>query len=194
MKQEFDGNAALKIWVEIYKKDSFTAEHCKRVADLVEKFALRLGYTKEKAAEIKLAALIHDVGKLEIPDNLFEKMRQGIALSEDELKIIKSHTERTKILTDFKNVPKTVISILKSHHERFNGSGYPDGLKGKEIPEEVRILSIVDYYDSIVFQRPWKTPGLQKPLGKAEAIRMLIEEAYRRFDPELVKNFAEFLK
>jgi putative two-component system response regulator len=82
-----------------------------------------------------------------------------------------------------------VTDCLRYHHERFDGTGYPCGIGGQEIPLSVRMLSIADFYDTVVYQRAWKTPELQRPLGKKDALLLLIDESATRFDPEIVKLF-----
>lgn len=178
-----------KLWQELKEKDSFTAEHTRRVADIVKRFALGLGWKEEHVRIIEAAALLHDIGKLNMSDGLFEKIETGERLDKSELQQVKTHIEETGRFRKYRNVPKLILQALKFHHERYDGEGYPLGLKSKEIPMGVRMISIADFYDTVVVQREWKTPELQKPLSEKDALKLLVEESVNRFDPELVKMF-----
>ena len=82
-----------------------------------------------------------------------------------------------------------MVDGVRHHHERFDGSGYPQGLTGERIPLMVRMLSIADFYDTVVVQRTYKTPGIQKPMDHRDGLKLLVEESHTRLDPELVKRF-----
>lgn len=188
-KKKFNENEAEALWELLKNKDLFTAEHTRRVSEMTKKFADGTGWKTEDARNLASAALIHDVAKLDIPDELFEKMKIGKELTEDEIETVRQHAGNDLILREYGDVPQIVKDVLKYHHERFDGSGYPNGISGEEIPLGVRMLSIADFYDTIVVQRPWKTPKLQKPLNEKDAIKLLIEESVIRFDPDLVSKF-----
>jgi HAD superfamily hydrolase (TIGR01509 family) len=193
-KRVLDWNEAEALWESVKARDEFIAEHCRRVSTLLAEFAHDVLVDAKEIEDIRMAGLLHDIGKLELPDELFSKLKNGDPLSEEEIRIVREHAGRVRLLAPFDKVPRAVSDALRFHHERFNGSGYPYGLSGTEIPKGVRMLSIVDYYDAIVFQREWKTPQLQRPLGRTDAIRLLIEEATVRFDPGILKRFLSFLK
>jgi HD-GYP domain-containing protein (c-di-GMP phosphodiesterase class II) len=178
---------------KLEEKDSFTAEHTRRVADMAEKFAVGMGWKKSDVRALKIAGLLHDMGKLDLPDTIFEKIRKGEKLTREETAEIRTHAGRTDILDKYEKVPQLVRDVLLYHHERFDGRGYPYKLKGEDIPEGVRMLTIADFFDTVVVQRPWKTPELQKPLGKHEGIRTLIDESFARFDPNMVKEFIKIV-
>jgi HD-GYP domain-containing protein (c-di-GMP phosphodiesterase class II) len=188
-----DYNEAENLWLKLKEKDPFTAEHTRRVSKMAEKFARELSWKEKDVDELKLAALIHDLGKIEISDDTYDKIRSGEKLTPDELKSVKDHAGHTRQIDHYEHIPSMVIEILNYHHERFDGSGYPYGIKGDNIPECVRILSIADYYDTVMVQRPWKIPEKQKPLNQNDVIKILIDETLRRFDPELVPKFINFV-
>jgi HD-GYP domain-containing protein (c-di-GMP phosphodiesterase class II) len=182
-----------KLLKKLEKKDMFTADHARRVADMVEKFADGLGWKQSDVRNLKIAGLLHDIGKLDLPDEIFTKIRKGEKLTKEETGEIRSHTGKTEPVDGYGRVPQIVKDVLLYHHEHYDGSGYPHKIKEKEIPEGVRMLSIADYYDTVVVQRPWKTPELQKPMGKREGIKILIDESFKRFDPEFVTGFIKIV-
>lgn len=184
-----DEAEASRLWENLRDKDNFTAEHCRRVQEIASMFAHSLGWSEEDIKWLKVGALLHDIGKMEVPDYIFEKIRKGESLTSDEKKKIREHAGHTRNIEEYSNVSPIVRNILKYHHERYNGSGYPDGLAGEEIPMEVRILSISDYYDSIITQRSHRIPDTMKPLNKLDGIKILIDEASLRFAPDIVEKF-----
>jgi putative two-component system response regulator len=184
---------AEKLLKKLEKKDSFTAEHARRVADMVEKFAKGLEWKLSDVRAIKMAGLLHDMGKLDLPDEIFDKIRQGEKLTKEDTARIRSHAGKTDVVENYEKVPQLVKDALMYHHEYYDGNGYPHKIKGTDIPEGVRMLTIADYYDTVVVQRPWKTPELQKPMGKHEGIKILIDESFKRFDPELVTGFIKIV-
>ena len=188
-----DEGEALRLWEILWKKDVFTAEHCRRVQGIVSLFARCLGWKEEDIRQLKTGALLHDLGKTEIPDELFKKIKKGEKLSEDEKQLIKEHTENVQLIEEYHEVSPIVVNIIRFHHERYNGTGYPKGLKGEEIPSEVRILSIADYYDTIISQRSHKIPKTMKPLNKLDCIRILIDESNMIFAPDIVEKFIKYV-
>jgi HAD superfamily hydrolase (TIGR01509 family) len=184
-----DEGEAEKLWEMLNQKDSFTASHSRRVSDMLEKFARGMDWPEEDANSLKISGLLHDLGKIELPDGIFSKLHNGEDLHEDELEMIKKHAGYTGYLENYRDLPGIVTDCLRYHHERFDGTGYPCGIGGQEIPLSVRMLSIADFYDTVVYQRAWKTPELQRPLGKKDALLLLIDESATRFDPEIVKLF-----
>lgn len=175
------------------EKDKFTMEHSLRVSKLAEDFARYMGWKAKDIAELKIAAMLHDLGKLDIPDVIFDKIRNGTTLTDEDKKAIRQHTGHTGILEGYENIPKLVKDTLKYHHERYDGTGYHKGLRGDEIPEAVRIIAIADYYDTVIVQRPNKVPVGMVPLNKDEAIRIMIENTASRFDPKLMTKFLQFI-
>ena len=134
-------------------KDNYTNGHSTRVAEYSKEIAKRYGYSPERQEEIYMMGLLHDVGKIGIPDEIINKPGR---LSDEEFAIIKEHPEKgAKILSSVPEMPKLVTGA-RWHHERFDGRGYPDGLKGEEIPEEARIIAVADAYDAMTSSRSYR--------------------------------------
>ena len=134
-------------------KDRYTNGHSRRVATYSREIAKRAGYSLEQQDEIYMMGLLHDVGKIGIPDAVINKPGR---LTNDEFEIIKLHPQvGARILDNIKEMPKLAIGA-HWHHERFDGRGYPDGLKGYDIPEEARIIAVSDAYDAMTSNRSYR--------------------------------------
>jgi putative nucleotidyltransferase with HDIG domain len=169
-------------WSEsIESKDAYTQGHCLRVADLGCAVARRLGWDDHRLFWFRVGALLHDVGKIDIPAEILNKPGR---LTSEEWALMRSHPEAGVELLRGIDFPEDVIPIVLSHHEKFDGSGYPHGLAGDAIPLSARILALADVYDALVTDRSYRA-GLQH----AEAIRIMANDSGAHFDPVL---FAEF--
>ena len=163
-------------------KDSYTGEHSKNVSKYVsmicENISCNVNTNKDN---VKIAATFHDIGKVGIPDYILKKEGK---LAQDEYEIMKTHAvigaEVVGKIDGFDEVSK----IIRHHHERWDGSGYPDGLTGDQIPFGSQIISIADTFDAIVSDRVYR-----KSRGKDIAIQILMEEKGKQFNPELVDAF-----
>ena len=134
-------------------KDSYTNGHSERVAEYSREIARRYGYDEDRQEEIYMMGLLHDVGKIGIPDNVINKPGR---LTDEEFDMIKQHPVKgAEILATVSEMPKLVTGA-RWHHERYNGKGYPDGLKGDEIPEEARIIAVADAYDAMTSKRSYR--------------------------------------
>jgi len=164
-------------------KDPETASHVARVANYSKLLAKEYGLSDEIQDIIYYAAPFHDIGKVGIPDNILLKPAK---LNDDELTIMKTHSSiGYAILEGTKSkYLKMGASIALYHHEKYNGTGYPQKIKGKNIPIEARIVAIADVFDALVSQRPYK-----KAWSFKEAIQFLQDESAQHFDPELVLLF-----
>ncbi|MCD4782649.1 MAG: HD domain-containing protein [Candidatus Eremiobacteraeota bacterium] len=191
--KRFDEKTVKNLLDQLGGKDKFTMEHSLRVSKLAGDFARHLGWKKENIAKLKIAAMLHDLGKLDIPDEIFCKIRKASTLTDEDKKTIRQHTGHFGILEEYENIPKSVKDTLKYHHEKHDGTGYHEGLRGDEIPEGVKIVAIADYYDTVIVQRPNKVPVGMVPLSKDEAIRIMIENTASRFDPKLMTRFLELI-
>ena len=158
-------------------KDTYTNGHSGRVAAYSRQIAERLGYDEYRQDEIYIIGLLHDVGKIGVPDWIINKTER---LSEDEFSEIKKHPGMgNRILKNIKEMPRLAYGA-RWHHERFDGGGYPDGLKGTEIPEEARIIAVADAYDAMTSNRSYRR------LMPQEAVREQIEKGKgTQFDPHI---------
>jgi HD-GYP domain-containing protein (c-di-GMP phosphodiesterase class II) len=140
-----------------------------------------MGFEGEELDRVYYIALLHDCGKIGVPDNILRKPGR---LTDEEFEVIKSHTKRGgEILSSFKSL-KDVDEGALYHHERYDGSGYPEHLSGESIPFEARIMALVDVFDALVSKRYYK-----KPMSYDEAFTIIFEEKGSHFDPELAMIF-----
>ncbi|HEY7708040.1 MAG TPA: HD-GYP domain-containing protein [Gaiellaceae bacterium] len=159
-----------------------------RMASLCGMVALRLGIPAERCALIRTASLLHDIGKLAIPSRI---LRKAGPLTPDERKEVEEHTTLGhRILRGSgSEMIRVAADMALTHHERYDGKGYPQGLAGEQIPLEGRIAAVCDVYDALTASRPYRP----LPFTREEAIRMIREERGRAFDPEVVDALLESL-
>jgi len=161
-------------------RDSYTRGHSERVAYFSKRIAEEMGLPKSEVDAVYTAALLHDVGKIGIPDSILLKPSR---LTKEEYEIIKLHPILSYEL--LRNIDPISASLpgIKYHHERWDGSGYPEGLKGKDIPLQARILAVADSFDAMTSDRIYR-----KGLDKKKAIEELRSTAGKLYDPEVVEN------
>lgn len=167
-------------------KDNYTASHSKRVCEYALRFADVLELSIEDKNTLKLAALFHDIGKIGIPDSILSKTS---TLTDDEYKIIKFHPTIGANILSVADIFKDVHQIIKFHHERVDGNGYPDGISQDNIPYLSRILSICDVFDAITTKRTYK---------EIHSIDYALDELSRvkgsQLDLELTEKFLELIE
>jgi len=174
---------ALALAVEA--KETYTAGHSRRVAFYAQEIAERMGLEEDARKLIRNAGLLHDVGKIGVKDAILLKPS---ALTPEELHIMRQHSSIGEaILKPLRSLSK-VAEMVHCHHEHYDGSGYPRGLKGEQIPLGARILVVADSYDSMVTDRPYR-----KRMSLEEAKDELCKWAGTHFDPQAVKAFLRFL-
>lgn len=162
-------------------KDSFTLGRSRRVTFFSLKMAEYLQLPSYEVGKLELAGLLHDIGMIGVSEDVLNKTD---ALTPEEFEIIKKHVNYgVKILEDIKQL-KGVVEIIKYHHERFDGTGYPHCLKGDEIPLNARIIAVADAYDSMVSNRSYR-----EGLAHDEAMKRIEEQSGRQFDPQVVGIF-----
>lgn len=166
-------------------RDKETEGHSRRVADLTVKIAERMGIRGEELIHIRRGALLHDIGKIAIPDSILLKPEK---LTEEEWKIMKRHPIYAYQILSRIDYLYPAIDIPYCHHERWDGSGYPRGLKGEEIPISARIFAVVDVYDALTSNRPYR-----KAWKREEAIDYIKEQSGKQFDPKVVEVFLEII-
>lgn len=172
-------------WLSMIKdKDSYTAEHSLNVSTLSIALGRAEGLDEESLAELGVCAMLHDVGKIKIPDNILNKEGQ---LDDKEFSVMKSHTiQGKKILMRETGIPPLASEAALSHHERIDGKGYPQGIKGDQIPYFVRIIAIADAYDAMTSGRVYSDA---KPA--AEALKLLLQAKDSQVDAAILANFVE---
>lgn len=169
-------------WGEsIEEKDRYTQGHCVRVADLACAIAVDTGMESRELFWFRIGALLHDVGKLMVPEEVLNKPGK---LTDEEWALMRSHTTAgVEMLSDIE-FPWDVLPLVRSHHERWDGRGYPDSLQGQEIPMVARILCIADVYDALTSVRSYK-----RALSHEEALEIMRRDIGTMFDPELFVSF-----
>ncbi len=167
----------------MYEKSNETQEHTERIAELSKKLGKLAGLSASDLDDLELAALLHDIGKISVDKNILTKKEK---LSEDDWNEIKKHPEvGYRIASASKNLSHIADYIL-SHHERWDGKGYPQGLSGENIPLLARIICIADSYDAMTNDRAYR-----KALSKPDARKEILDNAGAQFDPFLAKLFVE---
>jgi putative two-component system response regulator len=163
-------------------KDAYTSGHSSRVARYATRAAVLLGFTGDALEHVRLGGELHDIGKIGTREDILNKPGP---LTPDEFQHIKAHTTLgEKILLPFLSSSPIVLRIVRSHHERFDGSGFPDALQGDQIPMEARIIAVVDAFDAMTTNRAYR-----QPRTPAEAIQELRRCAGVHFDASVVDAF-----
>ncbi len=168
-------------------KDDETGLHVIRMSHYAKVIAVAAGFTEERADDLLNAAPMHDVGKIGIPDSILKKAGK---LTEEEWKIMQTHaTIGAEIIGEHKSpLLISARTIALTHHEKWNGTGYPNGLKGNDIPIEGRIVALADVFDALTTVRPYK-----KAWSVPDAVGYIQKESGGHFDPELASLFVEQL-
>jgi len=162
-------------------RDKYTSGHSERVADYSALIAHNLDFSPREEKNIHLAGLLHDIGKIGIRETVLNKKAK---LNDQEYDHIKSHpVVAVRILEPITQL-RRVLPTIKFHHERFDGKGYPDGLKGKEIPLGARILAVIDTFDAMTSERPYRSPYSLK-----ETLQKMKQQSGHQFDPEILEVF-----
>lgn len=169
----------------IQERDIVTYEHSHRVAVYAQRLAYRLGWPRQEVRKLALAALVHDLGKTWIANEILNK---SAALSAEERRKMQRHPVIGARILIGCDVSPFYIETVLYHHEAWNGQGYPVGLKGEGIPASARILAIADVYDVLTSERPYKAP-----LTVSEARERLREGSGKNFDPTMLQAFLDLL-
>jgi putative two-component system response regulator len=172
--------------LSIEAKDPYTKGHCDRLSAYSEALGQRLGLPQEQRIALRRAGVVHDIGKIGVPEHILVK---NGPLTDGEWAVMKEHpVTGERICSPLKSF-RLVLPIIRHHHEKLDGSGYPDGLKGDKIPLTARVLQITDIYDALVTDRPYR-----KALCHEEAIRTMRGEAKRGWwDNSLIDEFEALL-
>ncbi len=179
IREEMQGIMELARSVE--EKDEATEGHCHRLERLAIRTGERLGLPGQRLIDLSYGAYLHDVGKVRVPDRILGKAGP---LTDEEWAEMRRHPEYGAAMLREKGFLRAAADIVISHHENYDGSGYPRGLQGEEIPIEARVIAVADAYDAITSQRPYQVAA-----AKSEAIEELRLHAERQFDPRVVRAF-----
>ncbi|MHB8126924.1 MAG: HD-GYP domain-containing protein [Desulfitobacteriaceae bacterium] len=172
---------------KIYSKDPITSQHCGKAAEYAICLGQKLDLTIQEIEQLSEAALLHDIGKIKVPDAILHKPS---ALTAEEYEVIKCHSKwgadilENEVTEDFQR--KDVVEIIRHHHERYDGKGYPDGLPGEKIPLFAQIIAIVDAFDAMTSNRPYRFA-----MSVSKAKEILLEEKGKQFHPWLVDQFVK---
>jgi diguanylate cyclase (GGDEF)-like protein len=177
----------LEIQLKIFlSKDVYTYRHSKRVYQYAVEFSRMLNLSDHERKTLILGALIHDIGKIEVPRSILNKKGK---LDPDEWELVKKHVTWGKEIISTNKKLEDLIPLVELHHERYDGNGYPYGLKGKSIPKLARILCIIDSFDAMTTERPY-----QKTKTFQEAIVELQTCSGKQFDPQFIEPFIALIK
>jgi putative two-component system response regulator len=168
-------------------RDADTEGHCFRLSTLAEQLGERLALPLEMQVALRRAGIVHDIGKVVVPDAVL--LKPG-PLDDDEWQMMRRHAEAGERICAPLQSFQDVLPIIRHHHERFDGSGYPDGLVGSAIPLTARVLQVVDVYDALTMKRPYK-----RAFTSAETLDLMADEVRRGFwDPQVYVVFAGMMR
>jgi response regulator RpfG family c-di-GMP phosphodiesterase len=167
-------------------RDKETTEHTARVANITVSLAARLGVEQSALVHIRRGAVLHDVGKLAIPDQILFKPGP---LAQEEWEIMRRHPDLAVELLSPVGYLEPALEIPHWHHEKWDGTGYPQGLKGEEIPLAARLFAVADVYDALISKRPYRSAW-----AKADAVRYMASEAGKHFDPKILPEFLDLVR
>ncbi|MCL4377408.1 MAG: HD domain-containing protein, partial [Actinobacteria bacterium] len=184
-KQSLHSSIIVSLQQALEERNYETKEHMSRTKKLALKLGKELNFPDNQLDELSILSTLHDVGKIAITDNIILKPSK---LSKGEYEIMKRHTEVGFRIANSTPELVPIANGILSHHERWDGEGYPMGLKGEDIPLIARIMTIIDAYDAMINDRPYR-----KAHSKKYAINELINCAGKQFDPNLVGKFIEII-
>jgi len=177
LERAMDG-AVQAIALTVESRDRYTAGHQKRVAQLAYAIAQKLGYTSDQIRGIRIAALLHDIGKISVPQEILSKPGK---LTDVEFQLIKAHSQTAYDILKSVEFPWPIADIVVQHHERMNGSGYPSGIREDKLLMEARILAVADVVEAMSSHRPYRAP-----LGVDKALEEISRNSGILYDPSVV--------
>jgi HD-GYP domain-containing protein (c-di-GMP phosphodiesterase class II) len=170
----------------IDEKDPYTRGHSERVNGYAVLLAKQLGLPKKEIYEVHISSLFHDIGKIGIEDKI---LRKPAALTDEEYTVMKQHPNKGFQMLSKIKAMKDILPGIRHHHERWDGTGYPTGMKGEQIPMAARIVAVADSFDAMTTNRPY-----QKAMPFEKAIARLFELSDRAYDRRVVTAFSEAYK
>jgi HD-GYP domain-containing protein (c-di-GMP phosphodiesterase class II) len=162
-------------------RDRETEGHSRRVTELTVKLAKTLGMSDDEIIHIRRGALLHDMGKIGVPDSILHKPAK---LTDEEWAIMRRHPQLAYDMLFIIEYLRPALEIPLNHHEKWDGTGYPRGLKGEEIPIVARLFAVVDVWDALTSDRPYRPAWSQD-----EALAYIREQSGKHFDPQVVDLF-----
>ena len=184
LAQAYD--ATLEGWSRVLDmRDHATDEHTQRVTRLTIALAEKMGIPKSEMSHVRRGALLHDIGKMAIPDSILQKPDR---LSDTEMAIMRTHPEKAHEILSHIDYLSPAIDIPYCHHEKWDGTGYPRNLKGEEIPLSARLFAVVDVFDALTSDRPYR-----KAWEKEKALTYIQEQSGKHFFPDAVEAFVALL-
>ena len=175
---ELNSSVIASFAMAIDAKDQHTHGHTQRVKDIAVMIGEEMGLSRDQIEALKTAAMLHDIGKLAVPDHILSKPG---TLTDEEMKKVQTHTLVGAAILESVKFPWPVVPIIRSHHEWLDGSGYPDRLAGDQIPLGARILAVADVYDALLSHRPYRPA-----MTVQEAVTFMQERSGTQFDPDIV--------
>lgn len=169
----------------VEQRDPYTAGHERRVGIIASDIAKQMGWSEDKCRILRLAGLVHDIGKIGVPTEILAKPTR---LSSLEFQLVQTHVERGYEILKDADIPAAVAEIIRQHHERMDGSGYPRGLTGEEILPEARVLAVADVLESMASHRPYRPA-----LGLPAALKEIADHRSDKFDTEVVEALFELI-
>jgi HD-GYP domain-containing protein (c-di-GMP phosphodiesterase class II) len=171
----------------VEKREPYIIGHYMSLADDAELIGKKLDFSPEELVKLRAATMLIDVGRIGLSESIFNKPER---LTPEEFEIVKNHVLRGAEYVDKKlGLFEEGVKLVKHHHEAYDGTGYPDGLKGEDIPLWSRIVGIVDSYHAMISKRPYR-----EPLNEDEAIRILEEGKGKKYDPKIVDIYVDILR
>jgi putative nucleotidyltransferase with HDIG domain len=162
-------------------KDVYTSGHSQRVTDIATNIAEAMHWDEAQLEKIRLAGILHDIGKIGVPESILNKPGK---LEKDEFEIVKTHCEIGERILRSVITDEEILKAIRHHHERYDGTGYPDGLPGDRIPQGARILAAADAYDAMTPDRPYR-----RAMTHSQACIELEKKSGLQFDPEVASIF-----
>ncbi len=183
---ELEGNLQVYIDLNEFRRfDNYTYIHSVNVAILTTLIGLKMGFSGQNLRNLSLGAMFHDLGKSSLPLKILNKPS---GLLNEEFEVIKKHPVLGEEMLKFADIPKDILSIVRHHHERWNGEGYPDGLRQRAIPTNAQIVAVVDVFDALVADRPYR-----KGLPPYHALEIIMAGSGKDFNHEVIKYFRQCL-
>ncbi|GAB4465634.1 MAG: response regulator [Elainellaceae cyanobacterium] len=180
------GQVLFSIARTIESRDPNTGDHCERLVQLGKAFGEFLGLSRGEVRDLMWGSYLHDIGKVGIPDEVLLKVGK---LSPEEWQVMRQHVLIGERICQPLRTMQGVVPIIRHHHERWDGSGYPDGLKGNDIPYLAQVFQMIDIYDALTHERPYKVA-----LSPEESLKIMAEEAAKGWrNPELMEKFVAFI-